>query len=220
MMTALIKGIYPYFALVAVVGIVLRIKNKEWTGAETILIMLWLGHNLLTVFQVGCFGEEWNFSRRYLLPAAPLVFGWSAYVLNKVKSSLLMYVAVIIFAGFLVFDAVRPGMECFWKKEKKTKRVLIKEFSSVIAKDWHGNNFYHPELWWDEYRSPKRPVVLCEDSPAVGYYAGGRNISPESTERLSPDYIISSTSDKIAGYSELKKVNVGGVYYILRKKHD
>lgn len=218
MIISLIKSFYPYFAIFAIIGITLRIKSREWTMPETILLTLWLGHNALTVFQVGCFGDEWNFSRRYLLPSAPLAFGWAAYALNNIKKNQLMCIVAIIFSGFLIFDAIRPGIECYWKKGKKTERILIKEFSHIIANDWQGNNFYQPDLWWDEYRSPKRPFVQCEDSPAVGYYAGGRSVHAESTEHLSPDYIISSIPDPIAGYSVLKKVNIDGVYYILRKK--
>ena len=220
MIISLIKGFYPYFAIFAIIGITLRIKSKEWTMPETILLTLWLGHNALTVFQVGCFGDEWNFSRRYLLPSAPLAFGWAAYTVNKIKKNKVMYIAAILFFVFLIFDAIRPGIEYYWKKRKKVKIVLIERFSPVIANDWHGNNFYQPKLWWDEYRSPKRPFVQCEISPAVGYYSGGKTVHPDSTEQLMPDYIISTSLDFTPGYSELKKVNIDGIYYILRKKND
>ena len=220
MITSVLKGFYPYFAVIAVIGIVLRIKNKEWTFSETILLVLLLGHNLLTIFQVGCFGDEWNFSRRYILPVAPLAFGWGAYVINRVKNRKMVIFSAIVCIAFLIFDAMRPGLEYLWKKEKKEKLFLVQKFSPVIKKDWNGNRLYRPELWWDEYRAPLRPLVQCEDSPAVGYYSGGRPVGADSTEHIAPDYIISTSTGEISGYYELRKMDINGKCYILRRKND
>lgn len=220
MIISLIKGFYPYFTIIAVIGIGLRIKNKEWSMPETILISLWLGHNLLTIFQVGCFGDEWNFSRRYLLPSAPLVFGWAAYAISKVRKKEIIYFIMGLGLCFLVWDAIRPGLNHFWKKSKQEERLIIKAFAPVIKKNWNKDNFYCPELWWDEYRSPKRPLVQCDDSPAVGYYSGGRHIFADSTERILPDYILSTCLSEVPGYSEIMRQNINEKCYILRRKND
>ncbi len=218
MIESIFKGFYPYFAIFAAAGIFLRIRKKEWTSAETVVLSLVIGHGLLTVFQIGCFGTEWNLSRRYLLPAAPFLFGWAGYMLLKILQYKFVWYLLPFSILFLTADAVRPSLEHNWKKTKKHQSHVINTFAPIIRKNWHGETHYTPELWWDEYRSPKRPIIQC-DSPALGYCSGGRFWNADSTEKLYPDYILQDNFLIPQGAREIiHATEIDSVNYILWKR--
>ncbi|NMD89250.1 hypothetical protein HF882_21935, partial [Victivallis vadensis] len=79
MISAIVKGSYPYFSLLAFCVIVWRIKTGLWNRRETIVLVCFAGHLLLEILQLIVGDGKWEISRRYLLPAAPLLFGWTAY---------------------------------------------------------------------------------------------------------------------------------------------
>ncbi len=214
----IVKGIYPYFALLAAAGIFIRIRRREWTSAESVVIVLFAVHGVLTVFQVGCFGTEWNFSRRYLLPAAPLLFGWAGYALRIMFGCRIVRWLLIPAVLLLVSDAVRPSLEHHWNRKKKHRFRVVETFVPVMKADWKGAVRYEPELWWDEYRPPKRPVVQCA-FPEAGYFSGGRFWTPESTERIPPDYILlDGSAEPPPGYSRIESAEIDSVVYTLWKK--
>lgn len=82
MICAIIKGCYPYFSILAFCVIVWRIKAGLWNRRETIVLVCFAGHLLLEILQLIVGDGKWEISRRYLLPAAPLLFGWTAYGLR------------------------------------------------------------------------------------------------------------------------------------------
>ncbi len=217
MIIDVLKGFYPYFSLIALVVILIRIKQRKWQKAETILLSIILLHGILTIFQVGVFGDEWNFSRRYLLPVAPLAFGWTAIAVVKFYRKKFKIIFVFL-ALFLIYDAVRPALKTYYSGSKQTEFLVVNDFSEIIANDYRDEEFYTPVLWWDEYRSPKRPVVYSE-FPALGYYAGGRTWTPEHTEQLSADYILTQDDLAIPHYKEIARRQYADELYILFKKY-
>ncbi len=192
MILSLVKTLYPPVAIFAVIGIIMRIRRREWRPAETVLLALLLGHNALTLFQISCFGDEFDFSRRYLIPAAPLAFGWAGYALAQLsrKWHTLRWILPILLL-YSVFHATHRSLAHHYKAKVRREYRLTNHFAPIIRQDWQGPVRYEPQLWWDEYRSPRRPVIGAH-LPALAHHVNGRYYRQKSSERLTPDYILSS----------------------------
>ena len=74
----LLKGIYPFYAVAALIAIIWRVRRKSWTRLETVLISLFLLHTLAIIAQIMIAEHKLYISSRYLLSAVPLYFPWSA----------------------------------------------------------------------------------------------------------------------------------------------
>ena len=46
------SGIFPFYFFFAVIGIIGRIRRRQWTGFDTLLIFVFLLFELLAAFQV------------------------------------------------------------------------------------------------------------------------------------------------------------------------
>ena len=75
---SIFKGIYPFFFIFAVFGIVLRLKERKWTAFDSLLIGMFVIFELLTAFLPWLFYGELTTSRRYLLIGVPLYFPFAA----------------------------------------------------------------------------------------------------------------------------------------------
>lgn len=220
MISAVFKGFYPYFLPLVIGGIVLRIMRKEWTKKETVLLLLLVVHTALISFQIiSCGGD---FSRRYFLPCAPLAFGWAGYALfHLLQRFKFLYGVLPVVILFLLFDGLRPSLEHHWKKRKREEFSVIKEMAPVIQKDWNNKHLYfQPGIWWYGYRSPKRPIVQCENFPFLGYASGGRCYIPNSIEKLQPDYRIFIDEPVTAPYTEIYSTQFQGKTYKIGRKND
>jgi len=221
MILAVFKGFYPYFLPLVIYGIVLRIMHKEWTQKETVILLLLFIHAVLIFAQIIiCRGD---FSRRYFLPCAPLAFGWAGYALLQLFQKFrVLYGVLSVVLLFLVFDGLRPSLEHHWKRRKKEEYHIMEEMSSVIQKDWNKKHLYfRPGIWWYGYRSPKRPIVQCEDFPFLGYASGGRWYIPDSIEIIQPDYRIFTDEPVTEPYTEIYSTQFQGkIYRIGKNKND
>ena len=84
------KGTYPVFSVFALLVIIYRIRKRQWTVCETVLLVIFVLSFLLQIFQSLAGIRELFISRRYLLSFAPLVFGWTAWGLVELYRKLPM----------------------------------------------------------------------------------------------------------------------------------
>lgn len=211
MLLAVLKGFYPYFAVLAIAGIVLRICRKQWTRAETLLLVLWLGHAALLVLQVAVM--KGDFSRRYLLPAAPLAFGWAACALTELLRRFpLLRLLIPCVALVLLYDAYRPFLERCWKRSKKAEYEVVRHFAPVIRNDWKGERRFRPEPDAVSYHAPFSPGIEGGRFPYVGYAAGGRAVSRNG------DYKIFEGASSEEPYEEISRTETGGRIFILGRR--
>ncbi len=190
----IIKGFYPYFAVPAAAGIAWRIAAKRWRRAESIVLGLALAHLLLLLAQSGLEGN-WYLSRRYLLPAAPLLFGWAAWFIAQCYRRFPRIIVILAIAAglFLLYDAFRPALEEFTRTKGRRRLLAVELIAPVIRADYSGPAFFRPRLQWREYCSPARPVVRSP-FPILGLSAGGRHWEESTSESLTPDYWVAETN--------------------------
>ena len=79
MTEAVFKGMYPYFGIAASVVIIWRVAAGRWTKSEAIILFCLLFHTVGQIVQVAVGDGKLDMSRRYFLPASPLLFVWTAY---------------------------------------------------------------------------------------------------------------------------------------------
>jgi len=157
-------------------------------------------------------------SRRYLLPVAPLAFGWSAYsVILLMKNFRSAKYFLPLIALLLGYDALVPALKSYCRPKKNRERVVVEIFSETIRNDYRGAHFTSPSLSDYEYRSPALPAVLS-NFPALGYYAGGHSLRPYAKQEEVPDYIV-CTGDDNPGVNKklIQMVRIGNFDYQLWK---
>ena len=155
------KGTYPIFSVFALLVMIYRIRKRQWTVYETVLLLTFIVSFLLQIFQSLAGIRELFISRRYLLPFAPLVFGWSAWGLVElyrklpVKWHKWVFAAAVCFMLFLIWDGARPTIKSYTDKKKRIERKAVVIASEVIRKDYKGvkygpmqsqGHFYFPAL--------------------------------------------------------------------------
>jgi hypothetical protein len=202
--TSLLKGIYFLFAIPAIAVMILRVRQKEWTAAETLLFSLWAGHTLLIVLQIMIFDRYLYVSRRYLLPAAPLAFGWTAlalqgaygyfsgrYPVGKVRATGVV-LCVLLGAG-LYYEALIPQLKQRFRPKHADGRNALLVWSRKIREEYRGPDHQTDRIFRiASYSTFRRPLVVSDDLPELGFMAGGENCSicPERAqkEELHADY--------------------------------
>ena len=218
MIVDLIKGFYPYFGLLALLGICIRLRNRTWSASETILLSLVLVHAVLMAVQMRVFADDWKMSRRYLLPVAPLLFVWSALMLDKAicRYRQVKWLLPLLIV-FLIFDAAAPALRAYCRPKKSRERQIVSTFSAAIKKDYNGALYYQPPLSDYEYRSPQLPIVQSP-FPSLGYFAGGKHATKENGTdahySVYPEGTIPTT-----GWVPIQSVKMDKINYILWKKN-
>lgn len=237
-MDGVFKGLYPYFFCIAMVVIAWRFKSGQWSPAETILLAALFGHCVLLVAQIAISDHYLYISRRYMLPVAPLSFGWTAIGLlwgyEKLRSAFPRYVTgktvavvMVMTATGLFLDAAGPLIKAYTSAKKSRVRKATIAVAKWIKADYQGPNRirvrqYNPVL----YYSDRRPAVLSDALPVVGYVAGGENISTADPELLTqsfwPDYLVLS-DEKVAevvsdGYRPVSRMKICSVVYTIWKR--
>jgi 4-amino-4-deoxy-L-arabinose transferase-like glycosyltransferase len=205
--SSLIKGFYPYFFLMAIPVIFLRIHYKKWQKEETILLIAVMGHALLLIAQIAIFDHKLYVSRRYLLPVSPLAFGWSAifiiwiwtYLNKLVPRYANRYTAWIIaslLAALLYLDGAVPAIKNYTNRQKKRERRATMALAAWIKNDYQGERTINRTKVWKSYLSNQRPLVISPELRVLGYMTGGQNLLKSNNI---PDYvIIKTTSNNIS----------------------
>ncbi len=198
-------GFYFYFTIASLVMIVLRIRRKEWRGEETILLSVIFGHTALILLQIWIADHKLEVSSRYLLPSAPLAFGWTALMAFQLydwsrlffRRKWCLTVVVVLIAGAAVglfFDAIGPLLKKYHSRRHAPLRRLALQWSDLIRMEYTGPARREPiQLDLISYKSFRRPLVSCAGLEELGYLSGGEclEITPEDSvrQRIPADYL-------------------------------
>ncbi|MBO4649442.1 MAG: glycosyltransferase family 39 protein [Lentisphaeria bacterium] len=174
---AVVMGFFPVFAVWALVGAVWRIRRGEWTGSDSFLAVLLLGHALQICFQILVCDGKLYVTPRYLMPAMPLEIGWAVYGViatwellsspfrdkyPRLVRNFAILVLVLAAGGFLL-DIYRPVFEALSKK-KHREELMLKHVADIIRSDYKGKGTVAPAIDRDMYRDmyvPRRSPGVC-----------------------------------------------------------
>lgn len=195
------KGIYPVFFLFAVYGIVLRVKAREWTAFDTLLIGMFAVFEISTALLPWIFYGTLTISHRYLLIGVPLYFpfaaigflaAWKFSGRGRVwKYGVCVLLAVL--AASTLWNIYSPAVKEYTSRKKSAERKLSFAAAEWIRRDWAGRRLPRiSQMKCDEYQSGKRPLIDSEFQ-RIGYLSGGQQL-PEflKTSGVRPDYTVSS----------------------------
>ena len=150
-----------------------------------------------------------GFSKRYLIPAAPLAFGWCGWsaimlwgVLKRRFPACCNFRTACAVTALLMTalyaDAFGPVIREYTSRKQSAKRLAIETATAVIRADYRGERRTEREFTPYSYRSNRRPLVLAFDDikPAV-YLSGGSDTADPSRA----DYIITGRGGSAPGGS-------------------
>lgn len=199
---SIFRGSYPLFSIFAFLVVIYRIRKRQWTVYETILLSIFILSFLLQIFQNVIGIRELFISRRYLMPFAPLMFGWAAWGLCELyrKLSFTWQKLVMILAGLaiiaLIWDGARPTLKSYTNKKKRIERKAVKIASEWIRNDYKGEKYGPAQSQAHFYFSALRPRVFTT-YPACGYWCGGSSMQPGMSDEKDADYALQEEKIKI-----------------------
>ena len=170
-------GTYLHYSIIAFAVIVYRLTSDRWTKNESTLLFLFLAFYFGTVAQILVVDRILFVSRRYLLPFAPLLFGFTAIGVVKfydwLKRPLLFAILAVLVVLTLIWDATGPIAKEYRTESRIALNASNKAIAEFIREDFKGER---PRgelpLWWYEPRSPARPIL--KDAPfQLSYMVGG-----------------------------------------------
>lgn len=237
-LTSVGKGIYLPFALPALWMVFLRLRRRRWSSSETVLFCCYLGHTVLLIAEILVFDRKLYVSRRYLLPAAPLAFGWTALAaeelyrlagrrLSERNRLRLLRIGAGVLAVALYLDALGPQIKGYTSRKHRARRLAVECWAPRIREDYRGPERFsgtRPDPL--RYRSFRRPLVACDELPALGYLSGGEGIwgRPEALRRAGvvADYLVCEAEEvdaaSVRGYELWEVRDFSGVSYALYRR--
>ena len=214
-------GTFPYYGLVALAVIVYRIRAGLWKGKETLLLVMFLFFYLGLIVQILTLDNIADVSRRYLIPFAPLLFGFAAWGVvrfyDRLGRPLLFSVLALPLIALLVWDITIPVSKEYYSSWRVAENASIESVSAFIKADYKGekNRGVLP-VWWYEPRFSSRPV-LKGAPPQLTYKVGGAGwceFFPDDPV----DYLILSAEDKDSpeGFELVFETDVHRVFKTVR----
>lgn len=201
-----VKGLYVIFTIPALFVIFRRRRTGEWNAGESLLFWMLTGHTVIEILQIAVADGQLFIERRYLLPAVPLAFGWTAIfaanIYNRIRGAenghtLRKYLAVVtvaVSALLLYADTLAPVLRQRYSGRKGSARQAILRWVPLIRAEHPGERINEGvTLNGIIFRSWRRPVVACRDLPELGYLAGGESFwtagNLAADLRAQPDYL-------------------------------
>lgn len=207
-----LKGFFPVMAVFAIVGIVFRIRRKEWRKEDSILAALLIGHNVMLILQIFFFDKYLYVAIRYLLPAVPLELPWAVLGLMEIRRLLLCKVSgprtrialtavlLSLLGTLLLFDLARPSLGCCAKKKEILEKKAIRQVAEIIRNDYRGPAKSKPPREFKSYTSGNLPricyVIYVQEKKNLrldegkitlsAYFSGGRAVD----SALDAEYIV------------------------------
>jgi len=200
---SILKGFFPVYAFVGVVGIGVRIVRKEWTKEESILAAFLFGHAVLVCSQIILNDGFLYVSYRYLIPAVPLEFGWSVIgvlflweVLTgwiREKHPLLVtsvgYIAFISTVCGFLYDYYNPIINEYltMAMSRKNQQYLatLHGIADTIRQDYKGPAEFRPEVDPGLYIPKYNPAILY-----LKYWEDKKKTLPDNSRITISSYLI------------------------------
>jgi len=238
--TAFFDGFYRYYAPFIFLMVIMRIVKKTWKKEETILFSILFGYMVLMMAQILIFDKRLYITDRYLLPAAPLGFGWAGSLLTevwkKIKESrwsgYSKYALIFFITGVLIF-ALIDGHDQLRKDICSTraasKRAITFDIAEWVKKDYAGKHYIAP-IRLDEmiYLSNQRPLIAGNSYCAVTPRVGGFMLNIPEYEFFSvlfsrpADYLIYDNEEFVVappGYELAYEIKTKENYVFILRYH-
>ncbi len=203
---AILRGSCFFFAIPALAVLAVRCRKKRFGTEEAILAGVFAGHTLAIVLQVLIADGYLYVSRRYLLPATPLLFGWTALfcigVMEWIKTRFpgragerLWRGAAVAAVVALLANAADGQLGKRFGEKERFERETIRKWSEAIRAGYNGvPTRENAKLWLECYMSYRRPVVVCHVLPELGYLAGGESFPTTLSDAIlrgfDPDFAV------------------------------
>ena len=179
---SIFKGIYPFFFIFAVFGIVLRLKERKWTAFDSLLIGMFFGivlrlkerkwtafdslligmfviFELLTAFLPWLFYGELTTSRRYLLIGVPLYFPFAAMgflaVWNCSRKRIAWKHIATVLLGIMVCVTLYNIYSPVLKEFTSSKKSMERELT-LAAAEWIRRD-------WNARNTLQIPWLKCDE---------------------------------------------------------
>ena len=198
-------GIFPFFLFFALIGIAGRIRRRQWTAFDSLLVFVFLVFELLAAFQVRMFYGLLTTSRRYLFIGIPLYLPFTALgfldlwraVRNLRFGKSFALLSAACFCAVFFYTLYCPiFIELSDRSEKGMERDLQIAAADWIRSDWSklpaSDDGALNVMKCDQYQSGKRPLVDTDSNwPRLGFMTGGQYF-PEflRDSGIVPDYIV------------------------------
>ncbi len=172
----ILKGFFPVYAVVGLVGIGVRAVRKEWTREESILAVFLFGHAILVCSQIILNDCYLYVSSRYLIPAVPLEFGWSVIGIVflwklltgriREKHPALVagagYIAFILAVCGFLYDYYNPMIREHLAVNRKEQQFMAaqRDIADTIRQDYRGPAEFRPEVDPGYYTPKYNPAIL------------------------------------------------------------
>jgi len=218
------KGYYFWFAIPAVIMVILRMRRHLWSKPETLLLAVWLGHGVIIILEILLFDHCLYVSRRYLLPAAPLAFGWTALALQQLyqyadahfPSKGVQATAILLcitIGGLFYLDALTPQLkERFHPKYAEEQNALLAWSSQILNQYCGPSHQTDPEFRSGSYATFRRPLVVGKALPQLGYLAGGEGCSLTPEEALAiglhADFLTTQIQNTVPRYPGYRLLDI------------
>lgn len=173
----LIKGLYPLFFIVALCGGVMRVRNKKWEAADSILLALFAGHGILMILQILIADNKLYVSSRYIQSSLPLYLPWCAVAIDMFYGfgkqhlqSRWHFILPLIAIGIMIPSYQQGVKQVLRERLFNSKAIAEKQAIITII-----NNAEAPRM--PAAHSPydchfvASPVILT-DLKSIGYYTG------------------------------------------------
>ena len=193
----LFYGVLPIHFFIMLPGLFYRLYRKKFTVSEWILLSAYLLQGVLVILQVMGAAKVLYVSARYLLPAAPLYFGWMGItvlivwrILTKIpiNTGMRKGIVCVLFLAFVLgsyADSFYKVIHLYGKGKTASEKRVAENAASILRKESGGEKFWTPEFDWHVYKTNCNPRVHVpnEKKYAVAVYlAGGCLCSEEEAE--------------------------------------
>ena len=187
---SIMLGLTWSFFPAAVTGAVFRFLFRRWSQEETVIAVLFILTNLTAIVSIILHDNYLFVSKRYLLPAVPLLLPWSWYAWEQIwklfheklhipYTTLLRRITAAVLILLSLYSTYRERIKDQIRPKQIRLHQTIKTIAGRIRQEKY--SFYTPELDLLHYKSNVRPLVYldCHSKLTPAVYLGGGSTTPD-----------------------------------------
>ena len=215
---SLLKGIYPYFTVPAIIVMLYCARKRQWKKEYSLLICLFLIGVLAVIMQIIIADGILFISRRYLLPFAPVLFGFTAWGICRLQEGVFkkgIRIFIFVLFIFLCIDSMMPVLKDYTSRKRRTKNHDIDHMAMVIKQQSGPAERISRPVWWYEPRIGGN--IVLKDAPAqLVWQVRGMAWSPYFPhERV--DYLVAPADSDVSSKDHILLYK-GGIYSLYKNK--
>lgn len=219
--SSLIKGVYPYFTVPAIIIMLYCAHKHQWKKEYSLLICLLLIGMFSVIIQIVIADQKLYVSRRYLLPFSPILFGFTAWGLLRLRESSFkkcMVLLIPVLSVFLCIDSMTPIMKNYTTSKRCKKNNDINQMTMIIKQQKLSPKKRKLQTtWWYEPRIYS-DIVLKNAPAQLVWQVRGFAWSPYFPNE-DFDYLVTATDDKILSPTFIL-IYRGDIYSLYKIKDD